>query len=94
MNVVLKLGGVLSWEHVGWKDCDPFFMGHPVYNYWDLSNEVLYNVLSQGALKLPEVKDLDLCNLLNKGWSIKNETQVWSCGAFIIDFSEFLHDIS
>ena len=27
---------------------------------------VLYNVLSQGASKLPEVKDLDLCTLLSE----------------------------
>ena len=35
-------------------------------HYLDLSNEVLYVVLSEGASKLPEVEDLDLCNLLNK----------------------------
>ena len=29
-------------------------------HYWELSNEVLYNVLSQGASKLPEVENLDL----------------------------------
>ena len=26
----------------------------------------LYDVLSQGASKLPEIKDLDFCTLLNK----------------------------
>ena len=31
-----------------------------------LSNEKLYDVLSQGASKLPKVKDLELCTLLNK----------------------------
>ena len=35
-------------------------------HYRDLSNEVLYDVLSQGASKLPEVKYLDMCNLLHK----------------------------
>ena len=34
--------------------------------YWELSNEVLYASLPQGASKLQEVKDLDLCTLLNK----------------------------
>ena len=35
-------------------------------HYLELSNEVLYDFLFQGASKLPEVKDLDLGNLLNK----------------------------
>ena len=30
MNVVLKLEGFLSWEKVRLKECDPFFMDHPV----------------------------------------------------------------
>ena len=37
-----------------------------VIKRFDPSNEVLYDVLSQGASKLPEVKDLDICNLLCK----------------------------
>ena len=32
----------------------------------ELSNKVLYANIPQGVLKLPEVKDLDLRNLLNK----------------------------
>ena len=40
-------------------------LGTQDYN-WQLSNEVLYANLPQGALKLPEFNDLDLCNLLNK----------------------------
>ena len=35
-------------------------------HYQDLSNEVQYDILSQGASKLPEVKNLDMCNLLYK----------------------------
>ena len=30
MNVVFKLEGFLSWEHVWLKVCDQFFMAHPV----------------------------------------------------------------
>ena len=35
-------------------------------HYWDLSNEVLQDNLSQGESELPEVKDLDMCKLLYK----------------------------
>ena len=35
-------------------------------HYLEFSNEVLYDFLSQGASKLPKVKDLDMCNLLHK----------------------------
>ena len=35
--------------------------------YWELINEVLYANSPQGASKLPEVKDLDMCNLLRSG---------------------------
>ena len=35
-------------------------------HYWELSNEMLYAKILQGASKLPGVRDLDLCNLLNK----------------------------
>ena len=35
MNVVLKLEGFLSWEHVWLKQCDWIFMEHPVEYSWD-----------------------------------------------------------
>ena len=30
MNVVLKLEGFISWEHMWLKEWDQFFMAHPV----------------------------------------------------------------
>ena len=35
-------------------------------HYYELSDETLYANLPQGASKLPEVKDVDLSNLLDK----------------------------
>ena len=32
---------------------------HVQYYVWELSNEVLYDILSQGASKLPQLEELD-----------------------------------
>ena len=66
LGLLMKLNKYFS---IGYKAMKKGFHAHFELNvqkyYWEFSNEVLYDVLSQGASKLPEIKDLDTCNLLS-----------------------------